>query len=349
MSFRCATIVMLLIWAGIVHADPVDDFVSSEMNRQQIPGLSLAVVQNGKILKEKGYGLSDIENEVPVTPDTVFQSGSLGKQFTSALVMLLVKDGKLSLDASISSYLPNTPKSWEAITVRHLLTHTAGLADPYQRLDMRRDYTDDELLKIFAEIPVLLRPGEMFAYSNMGYQVLGFLCTKVAGRFYGDQLRERIFQPIGMGTRNISGRDIVMHRAAGYSWFEGEIKNQEWVSPSLNSTADGGLYLTAHDLALWDLALYGESPLDAAIKEASWSPVKLNDNSTYPYGFGWDLQPVNGHRSIAHSGTWQGFKTFISRFVDDKLTVIVLTNFSGAKPGMIAHGVAGLYIPALKP
>ena len=319
------------------------------MNRQQIPGLSLAVVQNGKIVKEKGYGLSNIENQVVVTPDTVFQSGSLGKQFTSALVMLLVKDGKLSLDAPISKYLPETPQSWETITIRHLLTHTAGLGDTYQRLDMRKDYTAAELLKIDGELPVLLRPGEMFAYSNMGYQVLGFLCTKVGGKFYGDQLRERIFQPIGMSTRIINERDIVLHRAAGYARVEGEIKNQDWVSPSLNSSAEGGLYLTAHDLALWDLALYGESPLDSAIKKASWTPVTLNDNSTYPYGFGWDLKPVNGHQTIAHSGSWQGFNTFISRFVDDKLTVIVLTNISDARPGMIAHGVAGLYVPALKP
>ena len=129
--------------------------------------------------------------------------------------MLLVKDGKLSLDEPISKYLPNTPQSWEAITVRHLLTHTAGLAYPYQKLDLRKDYTDDELLKIEGEMPVLLRPGEMFSYSNMGYHVLGFICSNVGGKFYGDQLRERIFQPIGMSTRIINESDIVLHRAAG--------------------------------------------------------------------------------------------------------------------------------------
>lgn len=349
MSVRCVVIVILMTWVGFVHADPVDDFVNSEMNRQHIPGLSLVVVQGGEIVKEKGYGLANIENQVAVTPDTVFQSGSLGKQFTSALVMLLAKDGKLAVDAPISKYLPNTPQSWEAITVRHLLTHTSGLADPYQKLDFRKDYTDDELLKIEGEIPLLFRPGEMWSYSNMGYHVLGFLCNKVGGKFYGDQLRERIFQPIGMNTRIIDERDIVLHRAAGYVNVKGEIKNQEWVSPSLNTTADGSLYLTAHDLALWDLALYGESPLDSSIKQASWTPVKLNDNSTYPYGFGWNLKPFNGHQTIEHGGAWQGFTTFISRFVDDKLTVVVLTNVSGARPGVVAHGVAGLYVPALKP
>ena len=117
----------------------------------------------------------------------------------------------------------------------------------------------------------------------------------------------------------------------------------------MNSTAAGGLYLTAHDLALWDPALYGEIPLDSAIKKASWTPVRLNDNSTYPYGFGWGLKPLNGHKTIEHSGSRQGFSTFISRFVDDKLTVIVLTNFSEAWAGRIAHGVAGFYIPALTP
>lgn len=349
MNFRRATIVMMMFFVGVVHADPIDDFVSSEMSRQHIPGLSLVVVHDGKIVKEKGYGLANIEHQVSVTPDTVFQSGSLGKQFTSALVMLLVKDGKLSLDMPISKYLPNTPPSWKAITVRHLLTHTSGLADPYERLDFRKDYTDDELLNIESKIPLLFRPGEDWAYSNMGYHILGFLCNKVGGEFYGDQLRERVFQPIGMSTRIISERDIVPHRAAGYTRVEGEIKNQEWVSPSLNTTADGSLYLTARDLALWDLALYGDNPLDSAMKQASWTPVKLKDNSTRPYGFGWSLKSLNSHQTIEHSGAWQGFTSFISRFVDDKLTVIVLTNVSDAQPGVIAHGVAGLYVPALRP
>jgi CubicO group peptidase (beta-lactamase class C family) len=349
MSIRIAVMTTLLICVGSVYADAVDDLVEAEMKQQHIPGLSIAVVQDGKIVKKRGYGFSNVEQQVAVTPQTVFQSGSLGKQFTAALVMLLVEDGKIGLDDPISKHLLDTPDTWRKITVRHLLTHTSGLADPYKKLDLRKDYTDDELLKIEESIPLRFQPGEKWAYSNMGYHVLGFLCSRVGKKFYGDQLRERLFEPIGMNTRIISERNIVPHRASGYDWVNGELKNQAWVSPSLNTTADGSLYLTAHDLALWDLALYGERPLSHAIKLVSWTPVKLNDNSTVAYGFGWSLVPYNGHSTIEHSGAWQGFSTQISRFIDDKLTVIVLTNLSRIKTGKIAHEVADLYLPTLTP
>ena len=347
MHLRSLVMVVALAVAGRAHADPVDSVVLAEMKRMHIPGVSLVVVRNGKIVKERGYGLANVEHRVPVTPATVFQSGSVGKQFTAALVLLLAQDGKLDLDDPISRHLANTPKAWEGITVRHLLTHTSGLADPYDKLDLRKDYTDEELIAIEATIPILFGPGEAWSYSNMGYHLLGFICNKVGGTFYGDQLRERIFAPIGMGSRIISERDIVPHRAAGYDWSKGELKNQAWVAPRLNTTADGSLYVTARDLALWDLALYRDTPLSAALKEASWTPVKLKDGSTAPYGFGWQLAPVNGHRSIAHGGSWQGFRTQISRYVDDRLTVIVLANLSSARPERIANLVAAHYVPAL--
>ena len=348
-SLRRAMLPLLILCAaaGSAGADKLDDLVQAEMKRQHIPGLSLAVVKNGKVIKEKGYGLANVEHKIAVKPQTIFQSGSIGKQFTAALVMLLVQDGKIALDDPISKYLEGTPKAWEKITVRHLLTHTSGLADPYEKLDFRKDYTDAELLKVEADIPLLFAPGEKWAYSNTGYHVLGFLCNKVGGKFYGDQLAERIFKPIGMKTAIINERNIVPHRAAGYDLEKGELKNQQWVSPMLNTTADGSLYLTAHDLALWDLALYDNQPLSAALKQQSWTPVKLNDGKTHPYGFGWGLEERNGHRNIAHGGAWQGFTTYISRFPDDKLSVVVLTNVSGVRPGKVADQVAAHYLPAL--
>jgi D-alanyl-D-alanine carboxypeptidase len=333
--------------AGNARADRLDDTLTSVMQRRHIPGLSVLVIKDGKIIKEKGYGLANVEHDVPVTPKTVFQSASVGKQFTAALVMLLAEDGKLSLDDPISRHLSNTPKSWEGITIRHLLTHTSGLGDPYAKLDFHKDYTDEELVALEATIPVLFAPGERWAYSNMGYHLLGFICNKAGGKFYGDQLRERIFAPLGMSTRVISESDIVPHRAAGYEWANGKLKNQDWVAPRLNTTADGSLYLTARDLALWDQALYGNKILNARIREAIWTPVKLNNGTTEHYGYGWDLSPRNGHRSISHGGSWQGFKSYISRFVDDKLTVIVLANSATAQPAKFANLIAAHYMPAL--
>lgn len=340
-------LVSILVLARPAHADAVDDIVQAAMQRSHTPGLSLVVVRDGRIERSQGYGLANVEHKVPVTPQTVFQSGSIGKQFTAALVTLLAEDGKLKLDDPISRYLPGTPKAWKAITIRHLLTHTSGLTDPGKKVDLRKDYTDAQLVAIAATMPPSFQPGARWEYSNVGYHLLGFICNKAGGKFYGEQLRERIFAPLGMGARVISERDIVPHRAAGYDWLDGELKNQEWVSPTLNTTADGSLYLTAHDLALWDLALYGDQPLNARIKAATWTPVALMGGETHPYGFGWDLEPVNGHRRIWHNGSWQGFRSVISRFVDDRLTVIVLANSSAAPVEKIAGQVARHYLPAL--
>ncbi|MBC7454841.1 MAG: beta-lactamase family protein, partial [Massilia sp.] len=214
MPFRALFLLAFACCASAV-ADPVDQAVLREMKQARIPGVGIVVLQGGKIVKQQGYGLANIEHQVPVTPDTVFQSGSVGKMFTAALVMLLAEDGKLKLDDLVSRHLAHTPKAWEAITIRHLLTHTSGLGDPYARLDFRKDYSDDELIALEATIPMLSAPGERWAYSNMGYHLLGFICNKAGGKFYGDQLRERIFAPLGMSTRIISESDIVPHRAAG--------------------------------------------------------------------------------------------------------------------------------------
>ncbi|MCC2957207.1 beta-lactamase family protein [Massilia sp. IC2-477] len=339
--------VPLFLGAGWVQADPIDELVQAEMKRTNTPGISLAVVRDGRVVREQGYGLANVEHGVPVTAATVFQSGSIGKQLTAALVMLLVEEGKLKLDDPISRHLPKSPKAWKNITVRHLLTHTSGVGDPGKKVDLRKDYTDAQMIAIAASMPLRFQPGERWEYSNTGYHLLGYICNRVGGKFYGDQLRERIFGPLGMGARVISERDIVPHRAAGYEVENGELKNQAWVSPTMNTTADGSLYLTAHDLALWDLALYQDAPLNARVKESSWTPVTLKGGATHPYGFGWDLAPLNGHRRIAHNGSWQGFRSVISRFVDDRLSVIVLANSSSAPVEKIGNAVARHYLPAL--
>jgi CubicO group peptidase (beta-lactamase class C family) len=339
---------LLSLCGNIARADQVDNIVRAEMERQHIPGMSVAVVREGKIVREAGYGFANVELCAPAKPETIYQSGSVGKQFTAALVMLLVEDGEIALDGPVSKYLPDVSENWSKITVRHLLTHTSGMGDPFDKLDMRKDYTEDEILKVVGTIPVKFQPGQRWEYSNTGYEVLGFLCSKVGGKFYGDQLMERIFKPIGMTTaRIISERDIVPNRAAGYEWVTGELKNQSWVSPSLNTTADGSLYVTVRDLAAWDAVLYGDKLLKPSSSDAIWTPVKLNDGKTHPYGFGWTLSPVNGHRCFSHNGLWQGFSAHIARYVDDKLTVIVLTNLAEANAGKIGRQIAADYVPAL--
>lgn len=341
---------LLLLATSFALADPVDDIVAAEMKKANVPGMSVAVVRDGKVVKLKGYGFANLEHRVRVTPDTIFQSGSVGKQFTASLVMKLVEDGKLKLDDPLRKFFPESPESWNAITVRHLLTHTSGLGNSYEKIDMRKDYTEAELLKIAAEVPPLFKPGERFEYSNTGYHVLGVLCSKVGGSFYGDQLIDRIFRPAGMKTaRIINEADIVMNRAAGYEIRNGKPFNQAWVSPSLNTTGDGSLYLSLRDMVSWNAALDGDKLLSADIKRQMWTPARLNDGSKVDYGFGWFLASVNGHKQIGHGGAWQGFKTAILRFPDDKLAVIVLANSDSCNPQSVARKVAGAYVPDLAP
>jgi CubicO group peptidase (beta-lactamase class C family) len=331
----------------------VDEFVRAEMSRQKIPGLALAVMRDGQIIKARGYGLSNVELDVPVTAESIFQSGSVGKQFTATAVMMLVEEGRVRLDDKITKYFPEAPESWNKITVRHLLTHTSGIKDyTSKNFDYRRDYTEADLEKIALALPFDFAPGEKWSYSNSGYMLLGFLIHRVTGKYYGDFLQERIFGPLGMTTtRIISEQDIIPHRSAGYRLAKGELKNQEWVSPSLNTTADGALYFSVLDLAKWDATLYTEKLLKRSSLEEMWTPVKLNDGKPHPYGYGWRIADMNGHRLIEHSGSWQGFTTGISRYVDDRLTVVALTNLDSdhSRPMEIIHEVAGLYEPALTP
>ena len=344
----------LAVWAQTDDiGSKVDNFVNSSIRQQKIPGLALAVMRDGQIIKAQGYGLSNIELNVPASPQTVFQSGSVGKQFTATGVMMLVEEGKVGLDDKITKYFPGAPETWNKITIRNLLTHTSGIKDYTDKnFDYRRDYTEEDLLKILQKLPFDFAPGDKWSYSNSGYMLLGILIRKVTGKFYGDFLQERIFRPLGMTTtRIISEQDIVPNRAAGYRLVKGVIKNQEWVSPSLNTTADGSLYFTVLDLAKWDAALYTEKLIKRSSLDEIWTPVKLNDGKTYPYGFGWRVHEMNGHRLIEHGGSWQGFTTGISRYVGDKLTVVALTNLDSrhARPEEIIHGVAGIYVPALTP
>ncbi len=327
--------------------DAVDQFVRSEMENQRIPGLALLVSRGGEPIRSQGYGFANVELQVPVKPETVFQSGSMGKQFTATAVMMLVEEGKVSLEDPLTKFFPDAPSAWKQVTVRQLLSHTAGFTDYPKNFNFRKDYTEDEELKIAEGIPLAYPPGTNWSYSNMGYATLGFLIHKVTGKFYGDFLQERIFQPLGMNTtRIINEADIIPNRAAGYRMVKGELKNQEWVAPMINTTADGSLYFSIVDLAKWDAALYTEKLLKRPSLNQMWTIAKLKNGkpNSGDYGFGWFMETKKGHKVIGHGGSWQGFKTHISRYVDDKLTVVVLINQGDADPEPITDRVAEMYL-----
>lgn len=331
-------------------AQPVDEVarvVRAEMEKQHIPGLALLVSRHGVAIREQGFGLANIELDVPVTPKTVFQSGSIGKQFTATAVMLLVEEGKIDLKDPLSKYFPDGPEWWKEVTIRELLSHTAGFTDYPKDFDLRKDYSEEDLIKMVEAIPPAYPPGTNWKYSNLGYVTLGVLIHQVSGQYFGDFLQERVFKPLGMTTtRIVSEADIIPNRAAGYVLDKGQLKNQEWVSPSANSTADGSLYFTILDLAKWDAALYSDRILKESSKREMWTVATLNDGkpNRANYGFGWFAELQNGHRVVGHDGRWEGFSTMILRYPDDALTVVVLANQGYCDPHLIADEVAAIYL-----
>ncbi len=342
--------------------ESIDAFVSSEMARQHIPGLAIGIYNRGHILLAKGYGLANVELSVPVRPESVFQSGSVGKQFVSAAIMMLVEDGKLSLDDSIAKYFPESPSTWKPILIKNLLSHTSGLSEyeSDERIGaegdfyLRLDFTEDELLKKIEALPIEWPVGEKWDYRNTNYVLLGFVIHKVSGEPYAEYLDERIFKPLGMtSTRLISERDIISNRSAGYEFEDGRLKNQEWVSPTFNSTADGALYFNVLDLARWDEALYTTRLLAQSSLDRIWSVYPLNDGKPNwsGYGFGWFIDRQNGHRVLWHGGAWQGFTCAILRYPEDSLGVVVLTNLDAAhsNPRLLGRVIAGLIVPPLLP
>jgi CubicO group peptidase (beta-lactamase class C family) len=346
-----------------LQTDAIDQLAQSEMTRQHIPGLEVGIYSRGRILLAKGYGLADVELDVPVKPGTLMQSGSVGKQFVSAAIMMLVEEHKLALDDSITQYFPDAPAIWKSIWIKNLLSHTSGLSE-YESDDrigsngpfyLRLDFTEDELINKIYVLPIEWSPGDKWAYRNTNYVILGALIHKITGERYDQFLHDRIFAPLGMTcTRLISDRDIIMNRSSGYEMDDrGQLKNQEWVSPTFNSTADGALYFNVLDLAKWDEALYTTRLLTQASLDRIWTVYPLNDGNPNPgnYGFGWDITRLRGHKVVEHGGAWQGFTCDISRYPDDSLTVAVLTNLDSghSRPSVIAHVVAGLVEPALMP
>jgi CubicO group peptidase (beta-lactamase class C family) len=338
----------------------IDRFVSAEMGRERIPGLALGIYSHGQILLTKGYGLANVELNVAVKPETVFQSGSVGKQFVSAAIMMLVEEGKIGLDDSIVKYFPEAPKSWEAIHVKNLLSHTSGLAEyesserigPKGPFYLRLDFTEDELVEKVKSLPIEFKPGDKWDYRNTNYMLLGVIIHKVTGIFYADYLQKRIFKPLGMNsTRLISEADIIPNRSSGYELNGDTLKNQSWVSPTFNSTADGTLYFNVMDMAKWDQALYGTRLLRQSSLDQLWTTFPLNDGKLNPanYGFAWTIDSMNGHKVVGHGGGWQGFSCQILRYADDGITIVVLTNLNYAQPDHIAQVVAGLVNTALEP
>ena len=334
----------------------VDEVVRAQMREQNIPGVSLAVTRDGKVIKATGYGLANVELNVPMASQMLLHTESLAKAFTATAVMMLVEEGKIGLDDKIAKYLPEAPSIWNEVTIRRLLTHTSGIRDYFGEdgdptIDLHRGFTEDELVRGFAAQTMRFPTGEKWSYCNAGYVILGVVIHRVTGKFWFDFVKERIFDPLGMSaTRLINPDDIIKNRVSGYQMVSGGWKNEPWVAPEWK-TADGMLYTNVFDMAKWDAALYGDILIKHSSLEQMWTPVKLNNGTTYPYGFAWRIREVNGHRLIQHDGVGPAFTTRFVRYVNDRLSIIVFMNVGeddeAAMPTRMTDAIAAIYIPDL--
>lgn len=288
-----------------------------------------------------------------MTPKTLFGLGSISKQFTATAIMQLVEEGRVGLDEPITRYVDSLPAHWARITVRHLLTHTSGLPEEHWRpsfveFDRFEHNQLDVLRTIFAD-SLEFPPGAGWAYRNSAYRLLGMIIERASGESYWTRLERRVFRPVGMTTtRSSDPKSIIPNRARGYGKERGRIVNRDAVTETA-AFSEGALMSSVVDLARWDSSLYRPRVLSAASLEQMWTPVRLADGSTRPYGFGWSLSPTNGVRTVSHAGGLPGFVTTFARYVAKGLTVIVLTNAEWAAPSRLAASIAGLYERELAP
>ncbi|MDZ7960004.1 MAG: serine hydrolase domain-containing protein [Aulosira sp. DedQUE10] len=335
----------------------IDDYIQEMMAQKQIPGLSMAVVREGEPVLVKGYGLANVEHSVSASEHTVFEIASVGKTFTATATIMLVEEGVISLDDAIANYLDYLPLAWQSVTIKQILSHQSGIpnytdAPNYWEIT-RLDLSKAEILALVNHLPLKFPPGEFSTYDNTGYYLLGLMLEKVTGKSYGDLLSDRIFAPLGMNATVMNHpRDIVPHRAAGYRLINGKLVNKPYYSPSVTYSAGGQLSSVA-DLVKWEQALCGATLLPQSTLDLMWTPHLPNQDNDweklrYVAGLGWWVLNYGSRRVVSHNGSILGFASNITRFIDDKITVILLCNLEQiSRPDAIAKEIAGYYCSEL--
>lgn len=327
-----------------------DAWVVSYLEESRIPGALLAVASRGSFVTLQTYGLSNVELRTPVSDSTVFEIGSISKQFVAAAAMLLVEEGRLDLDDPVHDYLPDLPSEWMGVTIRQLLTHTSGIPD-YELIRSYDVYrfrmTPEDVIHIAHSRPMDFEPGTGWFYSNTGYYLLSMVVERIEGKSIGDVLNARIFQPLHMGqTRMTAPEDIIPHRAAGY-WVDGRDRLINRAPTETSSTLGaGGLLSSVRDLAKWDEALYSETLLTDESKTMMWTSTVLPDGEDTGYGFGWGVGGFRGMPAQTHGGQVAGFSSRIVRIPGEEIVLLAFINRYQAAFGPLFDRFADLYLDA---
>lgn len=331
----------------------VDSLVSATLRADRTPGMSVAVIRGADTLVMKGYGLADVEHDVPVTDRTVFRIGSLTKQFTSAAIMKLVDEGRIRLDATIADYLPDYAGPGRTVTIHQLLNHTSGIPSytsmgPEFWDKSRLDLTHDQILEFFESDSLEFAAGTQWSYNNSGYYLLGMIIEEVTDETYAEHLERVLWQPLGLAQTSYCGqREIIPHRAQGYALDGPELINAPPLSMNPPFSA-GALCSTARDLARWNAALVSGEVVSPASYTKMISPTTLADGTTQQYGYGLGPSNLDGREVVAHAGGINGFSAFMSYHPADSLTVVVLANGptdGGQVAERIARHALGLPLP----
>jgi CubicO group peptidase (beta-lactamase class C family) len=336
-------------------SDAIDEFVKHQMQERKIPSVALAVIKNGVIVKQGAYGYARLESLLLAAPSTRYRLDSLTKQFTAAAILLLQQQGQLRIDEPVDSYLPDAPANWKQITLRDLLTHTAGFprdspAGYSEVADQARSMRS--LLSRLYQMRPLTRPGTHYQYSNAGYGVLGAIVEKVSGQSYAQFLQQYIFAPAAMNDTRVDNGDYSdLRLALGYNW---DPSTQRWQARNQghSALAAGSVQSTVLDLAKWEASLEKDTILTAESKKQMWSPLVLKNGDEYDYGLGWFVQDCQAGRLISHGGSGWGYSTAFYRYPDAGYAVIVLTNSQPSRDNhhasILARGIAALYDPLLR-
>lgn len=336
---------LLLPVLSFAQADSTDIIVKQMMEQQKIVGLSLAVIKNGKAVVNKGYGWANAELEVPVNSETVIRLGSVSKQFFTTAILKLMEEGKLSVDDSVHRFFPDAPESWRPITIKHLMSHTSGLQREGPAYDNNKIQPDIDIIRSAYHLPLVFKTGEKFQYCNLGYFMLAEIITRVSGMPWQDYIHQALFIPAGMHHSYVADfYQIVPRRANGYMHRKDTLVN----ATAMYAIRPGGGFLsTSSDMIKWEQAMREKKIiLKKANWEKLWQPhIKTSDkaDSKEYYGFGWFVEGYKGHALVQHGGANIGFRSVFTHFVNDGLSIIILTNTDEANPRTIANKLADYY------
>ncbi|HEV3225048.1 MAG TPA: serine hydrolase domain-containing protein [Puia sp.] len=327
----------------------IDSAVRAAIEARHIPGLQIAVVKYSLVLKKGNYGFANLEDRVPVTDSTRFAIASMSKAFTCAGILLLMEDGKLSLDDSVGKYFDSLPPSWSGITLRRLMNHTSGLRDDWDNRDDIFFYKNDNDSSFLAAIktqPLKFQPGQGFSYS-CGPFLLGLIISKVSGESYPDFMKHRIFDKLGMVNSCINDADsIISNRAAGYIIRDQKIVHGRQISSAAQARGDVGVLTTLTDMLKWYTALQDTSLLKKSSIDEMFSPGLLNDSNKIAYDFGWFLGPYRDHPLITHNGAFRtGYSSIMDIYPEDHVGIIILCNLQRAGMEQLARNIVGLFNP----